>query len=55
MTFEQFPALNKQHETKYDLLAGDFFTGDPTLIHEKVERKDDEEQKARRAAARQAA
>ena len=48
MTFVEFPALNKQHETLYDSLSTLNFTGDPKLIHEKVEQGNDSERKRER-------
>jgi len=50
MTFEAFPALNKQHETLYDSLSNQFFTGDAKLVHEKVENGSNAEREADRKA-----
>ena len=54
MVFQEFPAMNDQHKSKYDAMSGNLFTGDPTLIHEKVEREGEEEAR-RKAEAEKAA
>ena len=37
MVFQPFPALNDQHKDKYDSLAIELFSGEPTKVIHKVE------------------
>ena len=54
MKFEQFPALNKQHEAKYEALSRNVFKGEPYFIHEQVEVEVNQEELAKKEAAKAA-